>query len=786
MIKNYFKIAFRNIKRYTAHSVLNIIGMATGMACALLILLWVLDEISYDRFNKNADDLFRVVENQHYTEGEVFPVAVTPTALASALKEKFPEIIKSSRFQNFPIPVQKGDEYINESLGTVDNDFIEMYGIKFIHGDPKSALSVPHNIVLTEEMANKYFNGEDPVGKTLTIMKYFTFTVTGVVQGFPLNSHISFDFLGSYAFLQELGVNLNDWSNNVCYTYVELNKGSDVKLFDEKIRFFLKNYKEYNSTLDAEISLQNIKRIHLYSSGKYAADIGGLGDIANVRIMALIAVFILLIACINFMNLSTAQSVRRAGEIGVRRVAGASKRNIVLQFLGESLIMIFIAHIIAMILVELLLPAFSSLIGKQLDINYQSATLYLGLIIVILFCGLLAGSYPALYLSSLSPLNIIRGNINKNPGSPGFRRALVIFQFTLSVMLIICTLIVGSQLKYMQNKKLGLNKDNLGYFQFSMGVQRATLKRDLANNPDILNVSIADQLPCRIENSGSGFEWTGKAQGADVLFHFTFVDEDYAKTLHLEVKEGRFFSAEYSTDTAAIVINEKAAEILGFRNSIGEELTKDGSVYRIIGIIKDFHYQSLHAQIEPLILFMNRNNGFICFIKMKPDHIASTVESVKKTLKSYNLAYSVDFKFLDDDFRKLYETEQRTGRIFGYFSFLAIIISCLGLIGLSSFLAVRKTKEIGIRKANGARTIEIFSLLSGEYAILVFISFLIASPVAWFAMHKWLQNYAYHINIGWIAFVLAGGVTLVFALLTVGFQSYKASNKNPVDALRYE
>jgi putative ABC transport system permease protein len=786
MIRNYFKIALRNIRRYTAHSILNISGMAIGMACALLILLWVQDEISYDRFHKNADDLYRVVEAQHYTEGEAFPVAVTPTALASALKEKYPEIIRSSRFQNFPIPVQKGDEYINEVLAAVDQDFAEMFGIRFIEGDPKTALSSPHNLVITEEMAHKYFKGEDPVGKTLTILKYFTFTVTGVVQHLPHNSHIQFEFLGSYAFLQELGLNTNDWGNNVCYTYVELKKGTDSKAVNEKIRSLFSKYKEHNSTLNTEISLQNIKRIHLFSAGKYAADIGGLGDFAYVRILSLIAVFILMIACINFMNLSTAQSGRRAREIGVRKVAGANKRNIVLQFLGESLLMIFVAHIIAMILVELLLPTFSNLIGRQLDVNYRSAGVYTGLLIVILFCGLLAGSYPALYLSSLKPLNIIKGIINRNPGSPGFRRALVIFQFSLSALLIICTLIVGTQLKYMQNKKLGLNKDNVGYFRFSMGMQRATLKRDLSNNPDILNVAIADQVPCSIENSGSGFEWTGKPQGSDVLFHFTNVDEDYANTLQLELKEGRFFSSDYSTDSATIVINEKAAEIFGFRNPIGEEITNRGSRFRIIGVVKDFHFQSLHSKIEPLIMFMNRNEGFICFIKMKPDHIPATVESVKKIFKSYNLAYSMDFNFLDDDFNTLYQTEQRISRIFGYFSFLAVIISCLGLIGLSSFMAVRRTKEIGIRKANGAKAFEIFALLSREYTLLVIISIIIACPVAWYAMHKWLQNYAYRINMGWWVFVLAGALTLIVALLTVSVQSYRAANKNPVEALRYE
>ena len=449
------------------------------------------------------------------------------------------------------------------------------------------------------------------------------------------------------------------------------------------------------------------------------------------------------------------------------------------------MIIVLVAHAIAMIFVELLLPGFSNLIGKQLAINYESAGLYLGLISIVLFCGLLAGSYPAFYLSSLKPLNTIKGIINKNPGKAGFRRVLVIFQFSLSVLLIICTLIVESQLKYIQNKKPGLNIDNISYFQFSLGMQRETLKKDLSNNPDIVCETIAGENTFISRYSESGFNWAGKKEGDDALFQLLFVDEDYAKTFQLKLKEGRFFSNEFSTDNSAIVINEKAAEIIGFKDPIGEMLTNSqGLKLKIIGVVKDFHYQSLHTRIESLIMHMGEGN--FCFIRMKPERINSAVEYIRKTFKSYNLTYPLELKFLDDEYDKLYQTEQRMGKIFGYFSFLAIIISCLGLIGLSTFMILRRTKEIGIRKAHGAKSIEIFLLLSKEYFTMVIISFIIASPISWYVVNKWLQNFAYRTNIGWRVFALTGVMVMVIAMLAVGFQTYKASSKNPVEALRYE
>jgi ABC-type antimicrobial peptide transport system permease subunit len=757
--------------------------MAIAMASAILILLWVQDEWSYDRHFKNADNLYRIIEKQHFSGGEVSLFAISPGLLATALKEEFPEIIRSARYSDPQFPMQKGKEFIAAKIAIVDKEFLDMFSIKFTRGDIKSALNGPYNIVITENLANKYFNNEDPVGKTLTSASW-VFTITGVVKSLPRNSHLKFDILFPSEFLTQIGNPVNDWGFR-CYNYIELQKGTDNKKFDAKILDFIR---KHNKGSNSEIFLQNIKKIHLFSSQKYSYDISGHGDINVVRILSLIAVFILIIACINFMNLSTAQSARRAREIGIRKVAGASRRKIIFQFLGESLLIVLVAHVIAMIFVELLLPAFNNLSGKQLSVNYHSAGLYLGLITVILFCGFLSGAFPAFFLSSLKPLDTIRGVLIKNRGKAEFRKVLVIFQFTLSILLIICTLVVRNQLSYMQNKNLGYNKENIGYFLFDTNPRDPKLesfKKELNNNPDIVSVTRAHYNPVNVEGTWSGLTWTGKKEGDNVLFYGLGADEDYAKTFQLQLKEGRFFSSEFSTDRTAVVINEQAAKIMGFKNPVGEILSAgDGSKFTIIGVVKDFHFRSLHTRIEPLIMGLEPCNTF--YIRMKPDKIISVVESVNKTYKSFNNPNPLYFHFLDDDFDKLYLTEKRMGKIFGYFSFLAIIISCLGLIGLSLFMTERRTKEIGIRKINGAKSEEIFSLLSGEYIIWVLMSIIIACPVAWYSMHKWLQNFAYRIEIRLWIFVLSGAIALLIALLTVSWQSYRAAGKNPVEALRYE
>lgn len=783
MIRNYLKIALRNIKRFPAHSILNIIGMAIGMACSILILLWVQDEWSYDRHYKNADNLYRVIEKQNLPGGKTQELAVAPTPLANILKQEYPEIIRTSRYAPVPLTLKKGNESIEETVAAVDKDFLKMFDIEFIKGDIHTALDNPHNIILTEETAHKYFGDDDAFGQTIESREYAV-KVTGIVKVPPSNSHISFNFITTFDWLNEFGPPQDQWWSKD-RIYIELNNESDSEIVGRKIKDIIR---KYDKNSNSEVFIQNIKKIHLFSSRKYTYDVSGLGDITYVRILGIIAIFILSIACINFMNLSTAQSSKRAKEIGIRKIVGAKKQKIIVQFLSESLLIIFVAHIIAMILVELLLPGFNNLTGKQLIVNYKSAGLYFSLLAIVLCCGFLAGSYPAFYLSSYNPLNVIKGLINKNPGNTQFRRVLVIFQFSVSVLLIICTLVALKQINYMQNENPGFNKDNMGYFMYPTRPGESilkSLKKELTKNPDIISVTIASPNVINNEFTREGFTWRGKTTNENVLFHLISSDEDYAKTFQLKLKAGRFFSSESSSDASAVVINETAAKIMGFKDPVGETLiTPQGENLNIIGVVKDFHFQSLHYKIEPLIMQLGDDNNLI--VKMKPERMMSAVAFIKKTYKAFDPELPIDFHFLDDDFDNLYRAEQRMSKIFGYFSFLSILISCLGLIGLSSFMTERRTKEIGIRKANGARSHEVFFFLSKEYLIWVLISIAIACPIAWYAMHKWLQNFAYRTNMGWWAFALAVVMMMIITMLTVSFQSYRAANRNPVEALRYE
>jgi putative ABC transport system permease protein len=784
MIKNYFKIALRNIKRYSTYSILNMSGMAIGMACSIMILLWVQDEWSFDRHFKDADNIYRVLEKFISIDGNLYQEATTPSPLAVSLKEQYPEILRTSRYVESPISVLNGDDYVYERIALADDDFLKMFNIKFVKGDLNSALSNPNNIVLTEEMANKYFGHEDPLGKILKTTGK-PFTVTGVIKSLPLNSHLQFDLLGSYRLF---GPENYQWDvHGGCFSYIEIKPGTDGQLVSDKIKNVVKNNVKGPGGYNPEIFLQNIKDIHLNSSGKYAYDVPGNGDITYVKILAIVAIFILIIACINFMNLATAQSSMRSKEIGMRKVTGSNKMKIILQFLGESLLIVFVAHIIGMILVEIFLPGFNNLTAKHLSVNYHNPEIYVSLISIVLICSLLAGAYPALYLSSLKPLNIIKGIISKNPGNAGFRRVMVILQFSLSVLLIICTLVVGSQLRYLQNKNLGLKLDQIVHIKFRPRVSGETLKADLIKNPDILSTTIA--FPDFFDKDGTaqGFTWEGSKYTGDYYFGAIYTDIDFLKTFQLEMKDGRFFSNDFPGDTTALVVNEKAIEMLGFKDPVGRILTSGDTKYRIIGVIKNFHFKTLKSEIDPLaIVKLPPRSSGNCYIKMKGGNIPSTVSYIMNLLKSYNLNAPLDFKFLNDEYDVLYRTEQRIGKILLYSSLLAIIISCIGLIGLSMFMTELRTKEIGLRKVNGARSFEIFFLLSKEYLILVMISILIACPIAWYAMNKWLHSYAYRTSLNPWFFAEVGLMVLFIALLTVGLQSYKATRKNPVEALRYE
>ncbi|HLO60290.1 MAG TPA: ABC transporter permease [Bacteroidales bacterium] len=784
MFKNLLKIAFRNLTLSPKYSILNTIGLSIGMASSILILLWVQDEWSYDRQSGNAGNVFRVVGDRGITNGGL--TAITPAPLAKALKEEFPEIIRASRCgMGSRISFKTGNEFIEETAMPVDNEFLKMFNVEFEEGDINKALIEPNSVVLTERIAKKYFGNVDPVGKTVKLTESDEiYTITGIIKN-PHNSHLKYDLLIPV----KLNKQFEDLSGDMqimCYNYIELKAGIDSKFVEEKIRDFLITH---SSRVTFRISLQNIKKIHLFSTGKYSEDIEGHGSIFYVRVLSLISIFILIIACINFMNLFSAQSKRRAKEIGLRKISGAGRQKIIFQFLGESFLIVFIAHIIAMILVELFLPQFNNLTDKHLIINYKSAGSYSILITVVLFSGLLAGSYPALYLSSLNPLVLMKGTNARKPGHAPFRRTLVILQFSISILLIICTLIIYNQFDFIQNRKPGFNKDDIVYFTTHLNPddpKMASLKRELGNFPDILNISLGD-IPINekfIRNT-DGLNWTGPEKTSDIRFDLLNGDADYASTFQFNLKEGRFFSSEFPTDSFALVINEQAAKIFGFIDPIGKTVTwSDGSKSTIIGVVEDFNYKSMHYKIEPLLFTLRAGAYF--FIKIRPGTSETTIPYIKKIFNTYNFPFRLDLHFVSEEYNNMYRNEKRIGKILGYFSLLAIIVSCLGLVGLSAFIAESRTKEIGIRKTNGGKTQEIFILLSKQYLLWVSSSIAIASPVAWYFMNKWLQNFAYRIQIQLWIFVLTGIFVIILSFLTVSIQSYRSACKNPVDTLRYE
>lgn len=789
MFKNYLIIALRNLLKQKSYSFINIFGLAIGLACSIMILLWVLDELSYDAHNKNIDNIYRVVEEQLYAGGEIFPVAVTPIPLAPALEETFPEISKATRVRTMRAMVKYENERFNEVIYFADPEFFQIFSVEVVSGDLATAMANPDNIIITEQMAAKYFGDEDPLGKLLNLNNRGNFIVTAVINRFPDNSHFIPDIIIPWKYyenlMSEMGFNTDNWGSNSIYTYILIERDNDYLEVEDKISGIIGEHEEESLTT---LQLQPLGKIHLYSGSKFAADIGGHGDIIYVKIFMAIAIFILVIACINFMNLSTARSERRSREVGLRKVTGAKRFQIISQFIGESVLLTFISLNFAVIIVKLLLPAFNTLSGKSLEINYFDLEVLIGFLLITIFTGLLAGSYPSVYLSSFNPVNVLKGVKRKAKGSIYFRRILVIVQFTLSIILIIGTLIVSRQLYHIKNINLGLNKDNILYSGFPGrdNSKLNTFKEELLKYPDIVNITNTDQHPSAIYNSQSGWDWDGKETEDEILMHTERVGYDYLETFNIKLAEGRFFSEEYGSDSLAVIINEKAVEIMGMKDPLGQRLTSYGTDLHIIGVVKNFHFKTIHMDIEPIVLSYSGTPSYV-YYKIKPENTEKTIKKIKELYTELDGGNSVfSQRFLDEDYDNLYRSEQRMAKIFTYFAVLAILISCLGLFGMASFIAEQRTREIGMRKVLGSSVSNIIVLLSKEFTRLVLLSNILAWPIAWFIMNKWLQNFAYQTKIFWWIFIVAGSIALIIAFMTVAIQTIRTATRNPADSLRYE
>ena len=792
MFWNYVKIAWRNIKRYKGYSFINIFGLAIGLACCILILLWVQDELNYDRFHTNADDLYRIVTEFHKTEPvtHYWPVCAP---LAPALREEYPEIVKATRFSRLrrgQLVKYKDKNFLEPQICLTDPDFFTMFTFPFLEGDPQTALSNPNSIVLVESVSAKYFGNENPIGKILNINNEYDLTVTGVMKEIPENSSIQFDFLIPFIRIEDFEkawAVLDNWSLSGFATYVQLEKNASAEALENKIAYYLKNHVPESEDM---IYLQSFKDIHLYSS-HIQFGIEGQGDITYVFIFSLVALFVLVIASINFMNLATARSTNRAKEVGLRKVVGAKRAQLIRQFFCESVGMAFLSLILAVVLVELFLPVFANLSGKTLVLDFSSNIhIILAIIVMTLITGFLSGTYPALFLSSLRPVEVLKGTLKTEGRGFLFRRILVVSQFSLSILLIICTIVVSHQIGYMQNKKLGFDRDHVVYLPIreELAERYETLKTELVNTAGIINAAASSSLPTSgVILTTDKVSWEGKNPEDNVVLEVTSTGYDFIETFNMEVIEGRSFAKEFLTDEEeAVVINETAKKIIGMEDPVGKQLIFGDAATTIIGVVKDYHFKSLHSEIEPLLMAIVPSLYRYVFIKLESGNILNTIANIKSTWNTFFPDTPFEYHFLDEAYDKLYRTEQRMGTLFNYFTVLAILICCLGLFGLASFMAEKRTKEIGIRKVLGASLSGIVVLLNKQFTKWVLIANLVSWPIAYYAMSKWLQVFAYRINLRLGTFALAALVALAISVMTVSYQSVKAALTNPADSLRYE
>lgn len=800
MLKNYLKIAFRSLKKHKGYSFINISGLAIGMAVCMLIFMWILNELSFDRFHEKADRICRITMDIEM--GTTLHAPVSLTATGPALVEDFPEVITAARIDRpRRISVKYEDRMYQEAdVGFAENAIFEIFTFPFISGDPKTALEAPNTVVITESMAKKYFGDSDPLGKILRFNNETDFSVTGVVKDVPPNSHFRFNMLRSFQTLIAAG-NVRDdmWFDVRFFTYLLLDEHTTHQQLEQKLPGFID--KHIGEVLkasggSAQLFLQPLKKIHLYSD--FERDISANSDITYVYLFSAIAIFVLLIAGINFINLSTARSATRAREVGMRKTLGAIRSRLIGQFLGESMIHSFLAMGLSIVLIKLSLPFFNNVIGSDLILNFFQmpwlVAAFLGMAVIV---GVFAGSYPALILSSFPPVQVLKGLLKAGGSHSRFRKILVVFQFSISIALIASTIIVYRQIIFMKNKELGFNKEHVVIIpgmSESLRQSYRSVRSEMRNLSGVIDVGGSDLVPSR-GHLISTFLPEGFRDDQVLTMDYMDVDAHYIPTMDIEIVAGRNFSEDFATDPdESVLINETAAKKIGWENPLGKRFVfrpppnSGGETFyvSVIGVVKDFHMQSLRERIEPLIIFYDYDSLVTLSLRIAPDNIPHTMGLIENKWRELDPNRPFHFLFLDESFDSLYRQEDRLKTITFYFSFLAVLIGCLGLFGMASFTAEQRTKEIGIRKVLGASVPGIVRLLAKESVLLVIVANMIALPVAYFAMNRWLQSFAYRMNIHPIIFVLAVVISLSIALITVSFQAIRAALADPVDSLRYE
>ncbi len=785
MIKNFFKIALRNIRKHKGYSFINIAGLAVGMASCLLIGLWVLDEISFDRFHANAKDLYKVHENQHYS-GRLFHVTVTPHPIAPALKAEIPEIKDSTRFvRPGTVLMRRGEKtHYERGLFCVDPSFLNMFTFPILKGDAKTALATPDSLVITQTMARKYFGDEDPIGKVLTFNNRHDFRITALAEDVPLNSTIRFEMLIPYEFLRKIGYADEQWDSNSIDTFVQLRPGASLAEANKKIFGFIRTRLKENST---DLELMPLTRIHLH---EYFGYIKSAGAIQYVYIFSIIALFVLVIACVNFMNLATARSANRAKEVGLRKIAGALRGNLIQQFFGESMIFAVLGLALAIIIAWAALPVFNTISAKQIGFGTAgSGTLLMVLAGITLFTGVLAGSYPALFLSSFQPARVLKGSMALKGGGALFRKILVVFQFTLSISLIIGTMVISKQLHFMRNRPLGLDKENIVTLFLRGETSRSyeVLRNELQKTQGVLSVTGANELPISIGSNSGGSDWEGKAPDFELLISMNAVDYNFAETMGIKMESGRDFNVANRGDVkSGFLVNEEVARVMKKESAVGERFDFIGVRGKIVGVMKNFHFQPFRSKVEPLAILLDPSNISNVLIRVSPGEVPRTLAEIEKTWHKVIPGYPFEYRFLNDDFDRWFRTEERIGGLVRIFAALTIFVACLGLFGLASYAAEQRTREIGIRKVLGASIPRLSGLLCRQFAILVGAAAVISWPAAYLVMRSWLGGYAYRTTLSAGVFILAGGAALAIAILTVGYQAVRAASADPVKAIKYE
>jgi putative ABC transport system permease protein len=814
MLVNYLKIALRNILRSKVFSFINIIGLSVGIACFVALFLFIKDELSYDKFNKKAEQIYRVYTKM-VINGKESINSKTGAPLGSTLIHDFPEVQTFTRIGYFGSHVFRyNDKVFREwSIYTADSTFFDVFSLNFIAGNPKTALDRPNTIVMTESAAKKYFGNENPVGKSFTEEQNGSFLITGLIKDFPENSHFSCDILMS---MSTYPITRSQYWLDLWYTtYIVLKKGTDPKAFENKMKNVVINYvgpqaekilgipiKEFmNKGNNYEFLIQPLKSIYLESRRNYGIDPNTewgdvkSSDIAYVYVFSAVAICILFVAIINFMNLSTARSEKRSKEVGIRKTLGSNKLKLIWQFIIESVLMCSFSVILAMGLLEVIIPLFNKLVDKNLKMDYLSNPLTIpALIVFMVIVGILAGSYPAFYLSSFQPVQILKSSGGKGNRKSLLRSTLVVIQFAVSITLLIGTIIIKNQLGFIQSKNLGFNKEHIVTIKnvSILGDKIEPFKQELLKTPGITSVSLSSFM-FRSGIPGSAYLFDRKTGADPVQFQEVDADYDFLNTFQIKIKEGRFFSKEFPSDSAAVLINEAAIRELGAHNPLEKELNRLGNpewakTFKIIGVIKDFNYESLHQQIRPLIIHLDKPHqaGFGLNIRVRTENIKNSLNTIENNWRKFAGRENIYYGFVDEDIAHLYDSEKKTSLVAALFSFLAISIACLGLFGLAAFITEQRTKEIGIRKALGASVLEIVYILSKEFTKWVIVANIIAWPVAYLVMNSWLKNFAYKVELSIWIFVISGVTALAIALITIGTHAIKAATANPIKSLKYE